>query len=190
MNMTRVWRLAGRSALAVIVGAGLIAGPATTVQASGAWTDVSEYFLVAARHSDRCLDVSGNSQSNGAKLQQYWCHEGLNQQWRLVFTGLTDEYGGPWYELQVASSHKCIDIEGASTGNRARAQQYTCHGGDNQLFRLVDVSYDYSRIYYELVAKHSGKCLDVEGDLVTDNAKVWQYTCDEGYNQQWALVRP
>jgi hypothetical protein len=35
------------------------------------------------------------------------------------------------------------------------------------------------------VARHSGKCLDVEGDYVTNNAKVWQYTCDYDLNQQW-----
>lgn len=41
--------------------------------------------------------------------------------------------------------------------------------------------------YYNLVARHSGKCLDVSDNSAADNTVVVQYTCNSGLNQQWRL---
>lgn len=38
-------------------------------------------------------------------------------------------------------------------------------------------------------AKHSGKCLDVEGASRANGAKVIQWDCHGGANQKWRLVR-
>lgn len=38
-----------------------------------------------------------------------------------------------------------------------------------------------------VVAVHSGKCLDVSGASTADGAAVIQYTCGSGTNQQWQL---
>jgi hypothetical protein len=43
--------------------------------------------------------------------------------------------------------------------------------------------------YYEIVSRHSGKCLDVFGGSVDDAASVIQWTCTGGPNQQWRLER-
>lgn len=173
--------------IASVLGTSLAAGPAASVASAGAVDPVrpagvsaqlESYTPLVARHSGKCLDVSGASGSNGAYLQQYTCHGGLNQQWWLkpiIITG-----AGTYYEIISENSGKCLDIEDASQANRARAQQYTCHGKDNQLFLKVFHGGSPS-----FVARHSGKCLDVEGDSLSNNAKVWQYTCDYDLNQQW-----
>ncbi|WP_371574358.1 RICIN domain-containing protein [Streptomyces sp. NBC_01314] len=41
--------------------------------------------------------------------------------------------------------------------------------------------------YYNLVARHSGKCLDISDNSAADNAVAVQYTCIAGLNQQWRL---
>ncbi|MDX3129445.1 RICIN domain-containing protein [Streptomyces europaeiscabiei] len=41
--------------------------------------------------------------------------------------------------------------------------------------------------YYDLVARHSGKCLDVSDNSAADGAVALQYTCGGGLNQQWRL---
>jgi Ricin-type beta-trefoil lectin domain-like/Peptidase family S41 len=43
--------------------------------------------------------------------------------------------------------------------------------------------------YYEIVSRHSGKCLDVFGASLDDAAAVIQWTCTGGPNQQWRLER-
>ena len=42
--------------------------------------------------------------------------------------------------------------------------------------------------YYKVIAKHSGKCLDVAGVSTADGAKVQQWSCTGGNNQRWKLV--
>ncbi|MGY1496852.1 RICIN domain-containing protein [Streptomyces sp. QTS52] len=41
--------------------------------------------------------------------------------------------------------------------------------------------------YYNLVARHSTKCLDVSDNSAADNAIVLQWDCNTGLNQQWRL---
>ncbi|MFE7835152.1 RICIN domain-containing protein [Streptomyces sp. NPDC057474] len=41
--------------------------------------------------------------------------------------------------------------------------------------------------YYNLVARHSTKCLDVSDNSAADNAFVLQWDCNRGLNQQWRL---
>lgn len=59
--------------------------------------------------------------------------------------------------------------------------QYPSHGGDNQLWTIEPTSDGYVRI----VARHTGKLLDVEGASIYDGAQVIQYTGHGGANQQW-----
>ena len=40
-------------------------------------------YELVARSSGRCLDVTNISTSNGARIQQWTCHGGTNQQWSL-----------------------------------------------------------------------------------------------------------
>lgn len=40
--------------------------------------------------------------------------------------------------------------------------------------------------YVELVARHSGKCVDVVNGSTASNAQVIQYACNGGNNQQWS----
>ena len=42
---------------------------------------------------------------------------------------------------------------------------------------------------YELIARHSGKCLDVYAASVDDGATIIQYACHGGPNQRWRLER-
>jgi hypothetical protein len=44
-----------------------------------------------------------------------------------------------------------------------------------------------SYLYYDIVAVHSGKCLDVFGVSTGDGADVIQWGCWGGQNQQWRL---
>ncbi|MEU1448377.1 MULTISPECIES: RICIN domain-containing protein [Streptomyces] len=41
--------------------------------------------------------------------------------------------------------------------------------------------------YYNLIARHSGKCLDITDNSAADDAIALQYTCNGGLNQQWRL---
>jgi hypothetical protein len=61
--------------------------------------------------------------------------------------------------------------------------QWACNGGTNQQWRLQDAGSGY----VNLIARHSSKCLDVNGAATTDGAQLVQWTCNGGTNQQWHL---
>ena len=63
--------------------------------------------------------------------------------------------------------------------------QWPVHGGDNQSWTLEPATDGYVRI----VARHSGKAMDVERGSTDDGARVIQYTPHDGANQQWLLRR-
>ncbi len=67
-------------------------------------------------------------------------------------------------------------------------------GGTNQMFTLQSVTALGNSQDYQLVAVHSGKCVDVSGVSTTPGALVHQWTCDPASNlankrnQIWRLT--
>ncbi|TDB73978.1 RICIN domain-containing protein [Micromonospora sp. KC723] len=133
------------------------------------------YHNLVARHSGKCLDVSDNSATNGAKILQYTCNGGLNQQWRLT------DAGGGYYRIIAQHSGKCLDVSDAATTDGANVLHWACGSGTNQQWRFEDLGSGYHRI----VARHSGKCLDVADAATTNGARLIQWTCGTGTNQQF-----
>lgn len=91
-------------------------------------------------------------------------------------------------------SGKCLDISGASTADGAAVIQYTCSGATNQQFTLNPVTALGSSKDYQLVAVHSGKCVDVSNISTAPGARIHQWTCDPASdlstkkNQIWRLL--
>ena len=76
-------------------------------------------------------------------------------------------------------------MAGGSTADGAQVQQSGCQSGrTDQQWQLRDAGSGY----VQLVARHSGKCLDVTGYSTADGARVIQYACGTGANQQWQRV--
>jgi hypothetical protein len=138
---------------------------------------------VSPAHSNKCLDVFGVSQMNEAKVVQWDClgSAQTNQSWRLHVIEP---------DVQVIANHtgQCLDVDRALTGNQVDVLQYTCWGADagQQLWKFVQTS---SPGTYQVIAKHSNKCLDVAGG-VENGVDVVQEACHgaTAFNQQWRLV--
>ncbi len=114
--------------------------------------------------SNRCLDVNGASQSDGAVVQIWDCNNGANQQWTLTASNQLTVYG-----------NKCLDVPGTTNGSRARIE--TCTGGTNQQWR---VNADGT-----IVGVGSGLCLDVNAAGTANGSAVQIWTCNGGSNQSW-----
>ncbi|MFI6633015.1 ThuA domain-containing protein [Nonomuraea fuscirosea] len=120
----------------------------------------------ALRHagSNRCLDVSGASQANGAQAQLWDCHGQANQQWASTAAG----------ELRVYGT-KCLDVNGAGSADGTSVIIWTCNGQNNQKWRMnADGT---------ITAVGANKCLDVPGTANGAKARIW--TCNGGTNQRW-----
>ncbi len=124
--------------------------------------------------SGKCLDVEGNSQSDGANVIQWTCHGGANQSvfFRLVVPTVDT------YELAFSHSGRCMTVTGTATG--ANIVQRACTGGTDQQFRLVA---DAAANTYKLESVHSNLVVEVAGGSVDNLANIQQGT-DIGSNGQ------
>ncbi|WP_203931593.1 ricin-type beta-trefoil lectin domain protein [Virgisporangium ochraceum] len=114
--------------------------------------------------SNRCLDVSGQSQSDGALVQIWDCHGNANQRWTATSSNQLTVYGT-----------KCLDASSTATGTRV--QIWSCHGGANQQWRLnADGT---------VTGVQSGLCLDVTGGGTANGTAVVLWGCNGGSNQRW-----
>ncbi|WP_333739557.1 RICIN domain-containing protein [Streptomyces sp. IBSBF 2806] len=142
-----------------------------------------------AQHSGLCLEDPGRSTANGAQYQQNTCTSGHEQIFDFhPVTGTTDTY-----TVVNHSSGKCLDVSALSTADGAAVQQWTCLNGANQRFTLRAVTALGNSHDYQLVAVHSGKCVDVSTVSTAPGALVHQWTCDAASalttkkNQIWRL---
>jgi len=146
--------------------------------------------VAVSENSGQCLDDTNVSTSNGTQYQQYSCEGGYQQM--LDFKPVSGKTNT--YTVVNELSGKCLDVSGASTADGAAVIQYTCNGATNEQFTLNPVTAPGNSQDYQLVAVHSGKCVDVSNVSTTVGALIHQWTCDPASalgtkkNQIWRLL--
>ena len=145
--------------------------------------------VAVAQHSQHCLDNTNLSTADGNMQQQYYCEGGDQQLWNFrPVSGVANTY-----TIVSQQSGKCLDVNGVSTADGAPVIQWTCHTGLNQQFTLRKVTYPGNDPHdYQLVALHSGKCVDVSTISTAPGAPIHQWTCNpvaqgSPLNQTWRL---
>ncbi|MEV4215949.1 RICIN domain-containing protein [Micromonospora sp. NPDC049662] len=145
--------------------------------------------VAVAQHSQQCLDNTNLSTADGNAQQQFYCEGGDQQLWNFrPVAGVANTY-----TVVNQQSGKCLDVSGASTANSAAVIQRTCQNATNQQFALRKVTYSGNDAHdYQLVARHSGKCVDVNGVSTAARASVIQWPCNavtqgSPLNQTWRL---
>jgi hypothetical protein len=179
-----------------------LSGNATTVNLPH--TNVDESFTITllppsdggfqsvavAQHSQQCLDNTDLKTTDGNPQQQFSCEGGDQQLWNFRPVAGADGT----FTVVNQQSGKCLEVNGASTADGAAVAQRTCaDGAANQQFTLRKVTYGGNDAHdYQLVARHSGKCVDVNGVSTAVRAPVIQWTCkpvgqSSPLNQTWRL---
>ncbi|WP_081714120.1 RICIN domain-containing protein [Cystobacter fuscus] len=173
----KILAVAGTLIMAVGCGGETLVDEATELAPDESSPTVTpNFYQVVALHSGKCMDVTGASLSDGARIIQWGCNGGNNQQFFL--TPMNDGT----YTIKARHSGKCVDVSSASTEDGAAVIQWECHSGNNQRFYVQDWEGRY-----RLVAKHSGKCLDVSGASTANGAYFIQWPCHGGDNQTFYL---
>jgi hypothetical protein len=81
---------------------------------------------------------------------------------------------GGYVELAIAPGI-CLAIMNAAQGNNMPLGIDACTGADHQQFRKVNAPIGGG--FYQLVAKHSGKCLTIQSESLERGAQLVQYEC-------------
>ncbi|KOV83177.1 beta-xylosidase [Nocardia sp. NRRL S-836] len=150
--------------------------------------DAGFQSVAAAQHSQQCLDNTNLSPADGNQQQQFPCEGGDQQLWNFTpVTGVADTY-----TVTNRQSGKCLDV--SSTADGAAVVQQTCSpGSTSQQYALRKVTYSGNDPHdFQLVARSSGKCVDVNGVSTAAGARIIQWTCkaaNQGsqLNQTWRL---
>jgi hypothetical protein len=147
--------------------------------------EIKDGYRLVAKHSGKCLDVTGRSYENGALMEQWECLDPKTAQGQ-IFTLVPQ---GEYFQLVARNSGRCVDVTGSSQSDGVQLQQYTCQGASqaNQLWKLTNVETSGGVEYFKLTAKHSGKCMDVAGGGTANGAKVQQWTCNGTNQQKWSF---
>ncbi|KJK43015.1 beta-xylosidase [Lentzea aerocolonigenes] len=146
--------------------------------------------VAAAQHSQQCLDNTNLSAADGNPQQQFYCEGGDQQLWNFApVAGVADTY-----TVVNQLSGKCLDVSGSSAADGATVAQNTCSPGSaSQQYALRKVTYAGNDPHdYQLVARHSGKCVDVNGVSAAAGARIIQWACKPSgqsgeLNQTWRL---
>ena len=123
---------------------------------------------LVGQQSGRCLDVPGQSTTNGAQLQLWDCHGGSNQRFTYTSSKQLTVYG-----------NKCLDVSGGSTADGTAVVIWDCNGQTNQQW---NVNADGT-----ITGIPSGKCLDAFGRGTANGTKIIIWSCNGGANQKWSL---
>ena len=143
--------------------------------------DYSYYYKVEIKSTGKCFDIAGYSHDDGALIHQWDYNTTDNQLWRLE-PAPDNKY---FYMFPKNAVNKAFEMGGWSTeiGGQTIIWEKGVDQANQQWF-VVDAGNNY----YRIVNKHSGLSLDVEGNLSTNGAKIWQWNYTNSDNQKFKPV--
>ncbi|TDC43991.1 RICIN domain-containing protein [Micromonospora sp. KC213] len=118
--------------------------------------------------SGRCLDVPGQSTTNGTQLQLWDCWGGSNQRWTYTSSKQLVVYG-----------NKCLDASGRGTSNGTAVIIWDCSGQANQQWNV--------NANGTITGVQSGLCLSASAGGTANGTKIVLWSCSGSANQQWSL---
>ncbi len=133
--------------------------------------DPNVWYQIKPVHSGKCLDTVSQN------VYQWDCHGGPEQRWRLT------EVSPGVYSITNKGNSWAMDVQYASTTNRAPVFSWQWNGGNNQRVQLEQRGDAY---VFKFV--HSNLCADIDGISQSSGVGLMQGTCNGGNNQLFRLV--
>ena len=136
-------------------------------------------YKITAKHSGKCVDVSGISYDNGANIHQWTFLNANNQKWRA------NDIGGGFWKFTSIHSGKCLEVGAFSNADGGNVQQWDYVGHNYQQWQVEAVDAGA----FKVINRGSGKALDVNGVSIDNGANIHQWSYGGGNNQKWLFSR-
>ena len=141
-----------------------------------------QWFNIVAKHSGKCLDITGSSLAPGTALLQWDCLGQYNQAFKF-----DPVQGG--YMITARHSGLQLDVAGGPSAitDGTRVVQWPYWGGTNEIW---SVSAPDAQGYVTITARHSARGLDVSGGpgATADGPAIVQWPYWGGANEKFKLV--
>ncbi|MGN0502106.1 MAG: RICIN domain-containing protein, partial [Ruminococcus sp.] len=137
-------------------------------------------YKIVNMYNNKCLDVSGAANADGANVQLWEDNDSSAQRWYIY------NVNGK-YALKAECSDRVIDITGGSSANGTNIQTYTFNNSGAQLFE-INKSMTTANLGDDFYANIScyGKNLSING---WDGDNVILYDKDGSTPQNWHFIR-
>lgn len=135
--------------------------------ASPSVAESNETQALLVRGSNTCAHFSARTGTSG--LFDGWACDSKddNQQFFL------EQHDDDWFAIVSSVSNLCVTVPTGTTINHVATTFKPCTGADHQLWRK-----DFkSENWYQLIAKHSKKCLDLEHGIKRNGTAILHWTC-------------
>lgn len=136
-------------------------------------------YVIKSPLTGKCIDISGASKDDGAKVQEWTCNRTPAQLFEITNVG--DNY----YKLINAASSKGLDVKDVSQENDALIHQWNYVAGPNQQFYFMDRGDSNFSIH----PRHTQKAIDIPNGKPDDGTQLIQWTWWGGDMQKWRLEK-
>lgn len=136
-------------------------------------------YVLRSVANNKCVDISGSSTADGAKVQIWDCNGTGAQRFNIAPTS-----DGYWKIINV-NSGKGLDIQGASTDANAPVHQWSYVGGNNQQFKIVDRGNNQ----FSIQARHTDMAVDLYWGRPDNGTGFVQYPYTGTSNQLYTFEK-
>ena len=143
---------------------------------------LSGNFKIMNRNSGKYLDLDNNKTDNNTAIVQF-DDEGVDASQTWTFTEVM-KGKGVYSICSYGNKNRGMDVVDFSKDNGAQVQLYDYLGNNHQQFIL----YDCGEGYYQLVARNSGKVVEIPQSSKGNGEWIKIYDNNGTYTQQWAVV--
>ena len=143
---------------------------------------LSGNFKIMNRNSGKYLDLDKNKTDNNTAIVQF-DDEGVDASQTWTFTEVM-KGKGVYSICSYGNKNRGMDVADFSKDNGAQVQLYDYLGNNHQQFIL----YDCGEGYYQLVARNSGKVVEIPQSSKGNGEWIKIYDNNGSHTQQWAVV--
>ena len=143
---------------------------------------LSGNFKIMNRNSGKYLDLDNNKTDNNTAIVQF-DDEGVDASQTWTFTEVMNGKG-VYSICSYGNKNRGMDVADFSKENGAQVQLYDYLGNPHQQFIL----YDCGEGYYQLVARNSGKVVEIPQSSKGNGEWIKIYDNNGSHTQQWAVV--
>jgi hypothetical protein len=135
----------------------------------GAVPATPAYGALANTGSGTCLDIPGNTTTNGTQADIWACNGGANQ--------ILTHTSGNLLQVYYGSNLRCLDDFNSATTSGSPAGIWTCNGAANQQW-ILNANGTVTSVV-------SGLCLGTAGGATNDGTLLQIQTCSGSATQKW-----
>lgn len=138
-----------------------------------------EYNIVSALSANKVVDITANSNLNGANIQLYDKNGTNAQKWNVAYDKNTD-----LYTITNPGTGKVLDVAAAGTWNGTNVQLYEKNGTCAQKWTIYKTGSKYV-----IASSCSELVLDVSAGSIANGANIQLYEKNGTNAQKWSFVK-